>query len=72
MRVVCNTSPLIFLAKIHRLDLLYQLYDEVLVPAEVLKELEAKPTKETKQIRALLQNRRFHLGTAGPDAEASV
>ncbi len=42
MRVVCNTSPLILLAKIHRLDLLHRLYDEVLVPSKVLKELEAK------------------------------
>ncbi len=72
MRVVCNTNPLILLAKIHRLDLLHRLYDEVLVPSKVLKELEAKPTKETKRILVLLQNRKFHLSTTSKRALSEV
>lgn len=61
MRVVCNTSPLILLAKIHRLDLLDRLYDKVIVPWAVLEELEAKPAKEAERVRAWLQSRKFHL-----------
>lgn len=59
MRVVCNTSPLILLAKIRRLELLTQLYREVLIPSSVLSEIEAGPGAEVGQIRALLQNGRF-------------
>lgn len=72
MRVVCNTSPLILLAKIRRLDLLRRLYDEVLIPSGVLKEIEAKPTKEAKRIQALLRNRKFHLSTTSKRALSEV
>ncbi len=68
MRAVCNTSPLILLAKIQRLDILSRLYDEVIVPAAVLEELEAKPAKEAKQVRALLQSQKFHLRKASKRA----
>lgn len=61
MKVVCNTSPLILLAKIHRLELLAQLYDEVVIPASVLEEVEAKPGEEAEQVRALLQSRELLL-----------
>ena len=60
MRVVCNTSPLILLAKIQRLDLLIQLYDEIIIPEAVLDEICIKSTRETDQIRALLEERKFH------------
>lgn len=39
--VVCNTGPLIGLCKIHRIQLLPQPFDQVLVPAEVINELSA-------------------------------
>ena len=61
MIIVPDTSPLILLAKIGRLDLLVQLYDECIIPASVVKEVEAKPGEEASRIRALLQNRSFHL-----------
>jgi len=64
LKVVCNTSPLILLAKIHRLGLLAQLYGEVIVPASVLEEMEAKPGNEVEQVRTLLQSRGFRLQRA--------
>ena len=59
MIVVCNTSPLILLAKIRRLDLLAQLYDEVIIPGSVLDEAGAKPDEEIAEIQTLLQGRKF-------------
>jgi predicted nucleic acid-binding protein len=38
-RAVSNASPLIYLAKIGRLDLLRDMFDEVLIPEEVRKEV---------------------------------
>jgi len=59
MRVVCDTSPLILLSKIRRLDLLAELYEEVIIPASVMDEVGAKPGKEAEQIQALLQSQKF-------------
>jgi len=64
LRVICNTSPLILLAKIRRLALLDQLYDKVSIPSSVLKEVEAKPGKETELIQSLLQRQKFQLRQA--------
>ena len=38
MKAVVNSSPLIFLAKINRLDLLNKLFDEVIIPKAVYEE----------------------------------
>jgi hypothetical protein len=38
----------ILLAKIGRLELFSGLYDQIIIPASVLDEIEAKPSKETK------------------------
>ena len=59
MKVVCNTSPLLLLAKIQRLPLLAQLYTTILVPGAVLDELGAKPDQETTQIQAFVDNGSF-------------
>jgi hypothetical protein len=48
VKVVCNTSPLLFLAKIQRLPLLTQLYTTILVPGAVLDELGAKPERRRR------------------------
>jgi len=64
MRVVCDTSPLILLSKVRRLDLLAELYEEVTIPASVMEEMEAKPGREMEQIRALLQSPKFQLRKA--------
>ena len=63
MKVVLNTSPQILLAKIGRLDLLTQLYSDILVPASVLDELEAKPG-EIEKIQALIQGGDFQVQKA--------
>jgi predicted nucleic acid-binding protein len=62
--VVCNTSPVILLAKIGRLELFSGLYDQIIIPASVLDEIEAKPSKETKRITALVKNRTFEVQRA--------
>jgi predicted nucleic acid-binding protein len=54
VKVVCNTSPLLLLAKIQRLALLPQLYTAILVPRAVLDELGVKPDQEATQIQALV------------------
>ena len=54
MTVVCNTSPLLFLAKIQRLDLLPRLYSTIRIPAAVLDEFSAKSDQEAVQIQALV------------------
>ena len=55
MKLVCNTSPLILSAKIHRLDTLIHLYSELLIPKAVTDEIGAKPGKENDQVQALLK-----------------
>lgn len=64
MSVVCDTSPLILLAKIGRLELLSSLYGEVAVPTAVLAEIDAKPGKDAEKIRAQLQSQAFFLRDA--------
>lgn len=61
MKVVTNTSPQILLAKIGRLSLLTQLYSEILIPASVLRELNAKSSNEVRQIKALIQAGKFRV-----------
>jgi uncharacterized protein len=57
-------QPQILLAKIARLDLLSQLYDEVIIPASVLEEIKAKPEKEAERVHALIQSQKFHVRQA--------
>ncbi len=64
MSVVCDTSPLILLAKIRRLDLLFQLYQEIVVPASVLAEVTAKSGKEADQIHALVTDKKCQVRQA--------
>lgn len=49
-KIVCNASPLIFLAKIGRLELLNGLFDEVLVPYSAWEEAIRKPDAMTKSL----------------------
>jgi len=39
MRAVCNTSPLIALASINKLDLLHHIFDEIFIPEAVQNEI---------------------------------
>ncbi len=54
MKVVADAGPLIALAKIDRLGLLADLFDEVCLPAVVEHEILAKAGPETKRIEAAL------------------
>ncbi len=44
-KVVSNTTPIISLLKLNRLDLLKQLYGQILIPLAVFREIEAGKTK---------------------------
>jgi uncharacterized protein len=44
-RVVSNTTPIISLLKLNRLDLLKQLYNQIYIPTAVYKEVEAGKAK---------------------------
>ncbi len=55
---------MIFLAKIHRLDVLLLLYDEVIIPAAVLDEVAAKPGEVAEQIQTLVQEQKFQVRQA--------
>ena len=52
-KIVCNASPLIFLSKIGRLDLLNNLFSEVLVPDGVWGEVTCKPDDFTAKLHEL-------------------
>lgn len=54
-RWVSDASPLIFLAKLQHLDLLYGLTDEVYIPAAVVVEIRAKPDLATQALNDALQ-----------------
>ena len=62
MKIVCNTSPLILLAKIHRLGTLIRLYSELMIPKAVADEIGIKPGKENDQVQALLKKGTLQLG----------
>jgi uncharacterized protein len=51
---VVNTSPLIFLAKLDRLNLLRKSADKVLVPSAVLREIREQPDEATQRIEQAL------------------
>lgn len=55
-RRVSNASPIVFLAKLNRFELLRLGVDEVLVPTEVIKEIRAKQDEVTTCVER-------HLGT---------
>lgn len=72
MRVVCDTSPLILLAKIGRLELLFLLYDQVAIPVSVLDEVRVRSTAETTAIEALVENQALEIQQGSPDVLESV
>ena len=51
-RWVVNTSPLVFLAHLDRLDLLWRGADEILLPPAVLREVHAWDDEATSKIDA--------------------
>jgi len=47
MNVICNTSPIIGLSAINRLELLWLLFDKVIIPNEVYLEIQNAKTNKT-------------------------
>lgn len=50
MDIVINASPLIFLHKINRLDVLDKIFDTVYIPQAVLREVESGNVSEAKKL----------------------
>jgi predicted nucleic acid-binding protein len=61
LKIVCNTSPLILLAKIGRLEIMIRLYRETMIPKAVEDELGAKPGKENDQVQEFLKEGKLQL-----------
>ncbi len=59
VRVICNTSPIIGLLTINRLELLEKLFDEIYIPEAVYRELcinAEKYSHEVEQIRKKVES----------------
>jgi predicted nucleic acid-binding protein len=56
MPAIANTSPIILLAKVGKLDLLSALYGEVVIPPAVAAELQAKPEAVSQELEHFLQS----------------
>ena len=56
MKIVANASPLIFLAKIHKLELLIELFEEVIIPMQVFAEVVTKGKEKGMDDAFLIEN----------------
>lgn len=66
MKVVVNASPIIFLSKLNALDLLVDLFPEVLIPRSVVKEVGDISIPEKAQVMDVsLPGRKFVMGALG-------
>jgi hypothetical protein len=52
MTVVCNSSPLINLAKIDSLDIIRQVYGSILIPAAVYHEVAGNSRKGAEDVNS--------------------
>jgi predicted nucleic acid-binding protein len=62
IKVICNTSPIIGLMSINRLYLLWQLFDEIIIPQAVERELCADSTthpQEVQQVKQCIADNKF-------------
>lgn len=50
--IVSNTSPIIFLAKLRKLDLLFKCFGSITLPEDVFNELQAKKSLELEYINS--------------------
>lgn len=65
--VVCNTGPLIGLARIHLEWLPFRMFSEVIVPEEVRQELLVKDSPDRQQLARVLEQARIHPRQIQPD-----
>ncbi len=59
INIICNSSPIINLSKVHKLDILKKLFDSVIIPVAVYNEL-IKDTEEKEghsEIVKLIENK---------------
>lgn len=56
MKIVANASPLLFLAKIHKLELLIELFEEVIIPMQVFAEVVTKGKEKGMDDAFLIEN----------------
>jgi len=64
---VCNTGPLIGLARINMAWLPFRLFPEVIVPEEVRQELQAKESPDRAQLIEVLAHGRIYPRQSQPD-----
>lgn len=62
--VISDTAPLINLAKAGRLDILPSLYDSIIVPESVMKEMERGPENSAAEARLVRQSEGFNILSA--------
>ncbi len=72
MTVVCDTSPLLVLANLQRLDLLTQLYPRLVLPGAVVDEVGVKADAAAAQIQALLMSPQVTIQRATPPTLAGL
>jgi uncharacterized protein len=72
VNVVCNTSPLLLLAKIQQLALLAQLYQTIWIPTAVLAEVHGKADEAAARIQAITSVPPFVIQSAKPATLAWV
>lgn len=65
--VVCNTGPLISLARVNLEWLPFQMFPEVIVPEEVREELLVKDSPDRTQLEQVLEKARIHPCQTQPD-----
>jgi predicted nucleic acid-binding protein len=65
--VVCNTGPLIGLARVNLEWLPFRMFPEVIVPEEVREELLAKDSPDRTQLAQILKQARIHPRQPQPD-----
>lgn len=70
MRIVFNTSPLIFLEKPKYLDKIFDVFDEVTIPTAVYDEIRAKKDESSKKITELVE--RGKINVVQVTAEGSI
>lgn len=68
LKVVCNTGPLIGLARVGLESLLFRLFQEVIIPSAVRDELLAKTSPDHAKLAAVLQMARIYECQHPPNA----
>ncbi|WP_324735248.1 hypothetical protein VFC49_08845 [Thermococcus sp. SY098] len=67
MKIVFNTSPLIFLEKLKYLDKIFDIFDEVIIPKAVYDEIRAKNDESSKKIAKLVDMRKIKVLQVEPE-----